>query len=229
MKLKAPILILTLLFSLISYCQTIQEININDIQYNKAKFIGEEDALQRFFAMNLRYPMDLNYGTLIGIIIIDQKANTIKTLTLNPPGKSYQKEFERIAQMTIDKWEKVDSINTLYCTLTIDFSFMSKNYFIDFQNQPKFISANVVVKNYDSKKLKSDESLIETLNESYAQKDYKKVENITKELIKRNPFTESIYVMRIKALNELGMDASEEFWILTEFLNKKNYSNILKK
>jgi|SRR5690554_3816010 len=226
---KTTILFLSILFSLSSYSQTFHDLNINDLQKNKAKFIGEEEAIQRFFAMNLRYPMELNYGTLIGIIIIDQKVHTIKTVTLNSPGKSFQKEFERVAQLTTDKWEKVDSVNTLYCTLTVDFSFISNDYFIDYQNQPKFLSGNLVAKNYASKKLKSDESLIESLNEFYAQKDYKKVENVTKELIKRNPFTESIYVMRIKALNELGLDASEEFWILTEFLDKKNYINILKK
>lgn len=226
---KPTILFLILLFSLTTFGQSVYDLDISNLQNNKAKFIGGEENLQRFFAMNLRYPMDLNYGTLIGIIIIDQKANSIKTLALNSPGKSYQKEFERVAQLTNNKWDTVDSVNTLYCTLTIDFSFTSNEYFIDYQNQPNFISGNLVAKNYSSKKLKSDETLIESLNEYYAQNDYKKVEVISNELVKRNPFTESIYAMRIKALNELGLDASEEFWFLTEFLGAKKYSNILKK
>ncbi|MFB6344014.1 hypothetical protein ACE1ET_20005 [Saccharicrinis sp. FJH62] len=68
-----------------------------------------------------------------------------------------------------------------------------------------------------------------SLNNQYSRNNYKKVLKITDELIRRNPFYDVLYVMRIKALNELGKDASEEYWFLSEFLNEKKYKDLKKK
>lgn len=163
---------------------------------------------------------------MIGIVIINQNKNKVKTIILNSPGISYSKEVERVVQLSKNKWEKNDSLDVLYSTITFDFSFVNSNYFTDYDNQPKFVVANIALMNFVNKKLETDDKLVKELNDTYSQKDYKKVDKITKELIARNPFYPNFYLMRIRALKALNKDFSEELWMLTEFLNQKEYKNL---
>lgn len=209
-----------IILSIKSFGQKLQDIKFKDLAINQAKFEGGENELKKFFAMNLRYPMDLNYGTMIGIVIIDQEKEKLNTLTFNSPGKSYDAEFKRVVKLSQNKWIKNDSLDILYSVLTLDFSYEGSNYFVDYDHQPEFITGNIFLKNFSDNKLNSDEDLISSLNESYKGGEYKKVLKLTDELIKRNPFYPNFYVMRIKALEELGKDSSEEKWVITEFLNR---------
>ncbi|MFB6344015.1 hypothetical protein ACE1ET_20010 [Saccharicrinis sp. FJH62] len=77
---KLVILFLVISFSIDIYSQNITDINIEDLQNKQAKFIGGNDALQNFFIQNMRYPLEMDYGTMIGIIIIDQKMRLLKPL-----------------------------------------------------------------------------------------------------------------------------------------------------
>ncbi len=218
---KNLILLLFITLTLNSFGQKLQDISFEDLNTKQANFIGGTDELKKFFAINLRYPQDIKYGTMIGIVIINQKNNELKTITFNSPGKSYDKEFDRVVQLSKNRWEKNDKLNILYSTITLDFSFEQSNYFTDYDHQPNFIAGNIYLRNYANKKLKSDDKLVKELNENYSKKEYKKVIKLTNELIARNPFYPNFYSIRIKALKALSQDISKDQWILKEFLNQK--------
>jgi len=224
---RTLILVSILFFSLNAYSQVLSDININCFRDSQAKFIGGEDALNKFFGLNLQYTKDMSYGTMIGVIIIDQYNKEYKTLMINSLGKSCDNEFNRVVQLTKHKWEKNDSINTLYCVINIEFSYAGSKYFIDYQGQPDFIIGGIQLKIYIDKKIKSDEKLVATVNKYYSEKNYKKALPIINQLIKRNPYYSTFYVMRIKSLLSLGKDATKDYWVLTEFLNERKYIDIL--
>ncbi len=224
---KKLFLFIFLGISICSYGQKLIDIHNSDLLNHQACFIGGNDLLKKLVATYIRYPENIKYATMIGIIEIDQEKDVINSFTVNSPGDSYDKEFNRVAQLTKGKWEKNDTINTLYITLTLQFKSSSSNYFVDYDSQPSFILGNIFIVNYADENFDSDESLINSLNENYKNQDYKKVLKISKELISRNPFYPNLYLMRIKALKELQKDPSEEIWFLTEFLNNKQYQSIM--
>ncbi|MDD2994737.1 MAG: hypothetical protein PHP99_00810 [Paludibacter sp.] len=197
-----------------------------------------------YLVMNIKYPVDAQINQIVGIFIgrirLDSKGNLIEVSTVNPICKSIDEEFMKLIRET---WRSHKiSINNLSDTtdfflplkymLSTGYMHSTIEYFVNYEQKPKYLSDEVKVIGYNSNGTASqtnDMTLINEANNLYKAEKYKKSIKYLNVLISRNPYSEDLLYMRAHAYKNLNdtTNACRDYQYLKYFLKSTKLKDLI--
>lgn len=196
----------------------------------------DEVPIRRYLTNNLNYPFDAQVDNLVGIYIgairVAPTGELISISTIHPIDKSIALNFNE----TIAKAWRKHTVRVSGLTDTTDFLIpvqfrLSKGftseplpYHVDTDMAPAHLSKVIWMTGCNSAgtaEIVDDQELLEQSNTNFKAKKYKQCIKSLSELIRRNPYNPSLYVMRAKSYELLGEteNACADYDYLHCFLN----------
>jgi hypothetical protein len=190
----------------------------------------------QYLAMNIKYPFEdqsnQTVGIYIGRIRIDSKGNLIKVSTINPISKSIDEGFVKLIneiwrnhKISISNIsDTTDFIIPVKYMLSTGYMQSTLEYFVNYEQKPKYLSEEVKVIGYNSNGTASqteDMTLINKASKLYKEEKYKKSIKYLNELIIRNPYSEDLLYMRANAYKNMNdtTNSCRDYQYLKYFLN----------
>ena len=196
----------------------------------------DEVPITRYLTNNLDYPFEAQVNNLVGIYIgairVAPTGELISISTIHPIDKSTALNFNE----TITKaWRKhtvrvsglrdtTDFLIPVQFRLSKGFTSEPLPYHVDTDLAPPHLSKVIWMTGCNSAgtaEIVNDQELLEQSNTNFKAKKYTRCIKSLSELIRRNPYNPSLYVMRAKSYELLGEteNACADYDYLRCFLN----------
>lgn len=229
-----------LLFTLLLIILTIK---VSGHEFNfKTSQVGIDSVVEvdgmnfyKYLVMNIKYPIDAQSNQIVGIYIgrirLDSKGNLIEVSTINPISKSIDEGFVKLIN---EIWRRhkisiynisdtTDFIIPIKYMLSSGYMQSTIEYFVNYEQKPKYLSDEVKVVGYNSNGTASqtkDMTLINKANNLFNAEKYKKSIKYLNKLINRNPYSEDLLYMRANAYKNLNdtTNACRDYQYLKYFL-----------
>lgn len=192
------------------------------------RFEGGAVAFYEFLNQNLFFPSSAFDQGIVGTAIVsfvltpEGRINQIEMV--NPLHGRIDAHIIQVIKATQSMWlpaehtSEAEKILFLPLTYVIDDHKFMQNFL-----KPYYLGRAVIIHAYGAKdEIKEDQFYIENANKHYEAKQYQESLKYLNELIRRNPYHESLYLMRGNAYHNLGKQekACEDFNKVRTFLRK---------
>lgn len=218
-------------------------IKVSGHEFNfKPSIVGIDSVVEvdgmnffKYLAMNITYPVDAQINEIVGIYIgrirLDAKGDLIEVSTINSISKSIDEGFVKLINET---WRS-HKVSIYNISDTTDFIIPVKymlssgymqpeiEYFVNYEQKPKFLSDEVRVVGFNSDGTVSqtkDMTFINKANNLYKAGKYKRSIKYLNKLINRNPYSEDLLCMRANAYKNINetTNACRDYQYLKYFL-----------
>ncbi len=202
--------------------------------FPEKRFLNGKMAFEQHMARNLRYPPEAMQASTVGTELITITIGPTGKLTnvavINSLGKAIDREVMRLVQTTAKLWLPADqsaSQDSIMLFLPVKFTLEDSSGDHDFYVEtvkPDFILNEIVVVGYGSQTfdVRDDAYYVNELSASLSKQDYKRMLKMVNELIRRNPYSDKLYLQRAKIEQELGQldEACSDYKKIIYFLGK---------
>ena len=178
----------------------------------------------------LVYPASARYrkvvGTAIVAITVPSRGQLTQVDIINSLGNSFDRTIQSAVNRTKGLW-LIDELvkNDIIVFVPIIFLFDGTEILQDIDKPPFLVpAAKIIIDTFGREmNLESDAEVAQRANQSYQQKDYKATIKYVDELIRRNPYRKSFYLMRGNAYYQLGDHerGCADFAKITDFLKER--------
>lgn len=192
------------------------------------RFEGGVVAFYEFLNQNLMFPSSALDQSIIGTAIV--------SFVLSPEGKISQIEMvnslhsridaqiTQVIKATRNMWLPAENKNEAEKMLFLPITYVIDDHkFLQNFLKPYYLGRTAIINTYGATgEIKNDKFYIERANMHYEAKQYQETLKYLNELIRRNPYNESLYLMRGNAYYNLGKQqkACEDFNKIQTFLRK---------
>ena len=185
--------------------------------FPEKRFVNGGMAFSQHMAKNLRYPLEAMQAATVGtelVSIIVTPAGKLATVTIiNSLGKAVDNEVMQLVRSTRKLWLPVDqsaSQDSIMLFIPVKFTLTDgsgdKDFYVE-AVKPDFILNEVVVVGYHSRvssDVRDDAYYVNELSLASQKKDYKQMLKMVNELIRRNPYSDKLYLQRANIQQQLG-------------------------
>ncbi len=204
--------------------------------FPKERFVNGAMAFNGYMMTNLRYPMHAQQSAIVGTslvsLIITPAGKLSQVAIINSLGAAIDKEVRRVVGLTSKMWMPVDpsaSQDSIMLFLPIKFTLETRsgnNTFYVEPVKPDFILGEIAVVGYNPQityGLHDDAYYIDELSAALSKKDYKRMLKCVDELIRRNPYSDKLYMQRANIQQQLDQTdaACRDYKMIIYFLGRK--------
>ncbi len=202
------------------------------------RFVNGSMAFTQYMAKNLRYPLEAMQAATIGTelvsITIAQTGKLANITIINSLGRAVDGEVVRLFRSTRKLWLPADgsaSQDSIMLFLPIKFTLADgsgdKDFYVE-AVKPDFILNETVVVGYSSPinpNLHDDAYYINELSSASQKKEYKQMLKMVNELIRRNPYSDKLYLQRANIEQQLGQTdgACSDYNKIIYFLGRTSF------
>lgn len=194
--------------------------------------------LGQYMIKNLRYPLEAQQAATVGTSLvaftITPTGKLIDITIVNSLGNAIDGEVRRLIESTKKMWMPADpsaSQDSIMLFLPVRFTLEDRSGSHNFygeQVKPDFILNEIVVVGYSSQTtydVRDDAYYVNELSAALAKKDYKRMLKMVNELIRRNPYSDKLYLQRANIERELGQTdaACRDYKMIIYFLGRTSF------
>ena len=206
--------------------------------FPEKRFVNGVVDFGQYMAKNLRYPPEAQQAATVGTSLvaftITPTGKLINITIVNSLGKAIDGEVRRLIESTKKMWMPADpsaSQDSIMLFLPVKFTLEDRsgaNTFYGERVKPDFILNEVVVVGYSSQPtygLHDDAYYVNELSAALAKKDYKQMLKMVNELIRRNPYSDKLYLQRANIEQQLGQTdaACRDYKMIVYFLGRTSF------
>lgn len=199
--------------------------------FPQKRFAGGVMDFGHYLSSKLRYPLQAQQAATVGTsvvsFIVTPAGRLADVSIVNSLGKPIDSEVTRLIRSTDKLWMPADpssSQDSIMMALQINFTLSDTRFFVE-SVRPDFILCDIIVVGYSSVNVfvREDAYYVNQLSSAFQEKDYKQMLKAVDELIRRNPYSDRLYLQRAKIEQELGLtkEACRDLRKITDFLGKK--------
>lgn len=206
--------------------------------FPQKRFAGGVMDFGQYVASKFRYPLQAQQAAIVGTSLISFVLTPTGELTsvtvINSLGKVIDREMMRVIQQTNQLWlpaDKAESQDSVVLFLPITLQVNDSKFYVE-PEKPDFILDEavvvaVIIISYNTSvniSFRDDAYYVATLSSAAQKKNYKQMLRAVDELIRRNPYSDRLYLQRAKVEQELGLtnEACRDLRKITDFLGKKH-------
>ena len=204
--------------------------------FPEKRFVNGVVSFNQYMMINLRYPLNAQQSAIMGTslvsLIITSAGKLSQIAIVNSLGAAIDEEVRRVVGSTKKMWMPVDpsaSQDSIMLFLPVEFTMEDQsgnNTFYVEPVKPDFILGEIVVVGYNPQityGLHDDTYYINELSEALPKKDYKRMLKCVNELIRRNPYSDKLYMQRANIKQQLGQTdaACSDYKKIIYFLGRK--------
>lgn len=202
--------------------------------FPEKRFINGGVTFEQYMMKNLRYPAQAQQAATVGTSLISFVLTPTGKLTnvaiVNSVGEAIDSEVLRLIHTTKKLWlpaDKAENQDSVMMFLPISFQLSDVNFYVE-PVKPDFILNEIVVIGYSSPTrtdVKDDEYYITQLTSASQKKEYKQMLKMVNELIRRNPYSDKLYLQRANIEQQLGQpdEACRDFKKIIYFLGRTSF------
>ena len=206
--------------------------------FPEKRFVDGGAGFTQYMAKNLRYPLEAmqasTVGTEVVAITIAPDGKLVNTTIINSLGKAIDAEVMRLFRSTRKLWLPADqtaSQDSIMLFVPVRFTLADtsgeKDFYVE-AVKPDFILSEVVVVGYHSRvslDLRDDAYYINELSAASQKKEYKQMLSMVSELIRRNPYSDKLYLQRANIEQQLGQtdEACSDYKKIIYFLGRTGF------
>lgn len=206
--------------------------------FPEKRFVNGGMAFEQHMAKNLRYPPEAMQGATVGIelvtLTIAPTGQLVNVAIVNSLGKVIDREVVRVIQTTRKTWLPADPTapeDSIMLFLPVKFTLEDQagdNAFFVEAVKPDFILSEIVLVGYSSRTtygLRKDAYYIQELSTSLPKNDHKHMLECVNELIRRNPYSDKLYLQRAQIEQKLGQTdkACSDYKKIIYFLGRTRF------
>lgn len=180
-----------------------------------SRYKGQETALRKHIADNLRFPSESLENKSIGYsitgITITPEGKISEISTINLIDESIEKEIYRVLRMTKNKWLNCDTISinqTFYIPIVYIITMLGETPVFDNPVDEKYNFIEPIILTAGVWKNENlpepNDSIVTKMGEELKKNEYNKAVRYIDESIRRNPFNKELYQLRMTINRKLN-------------------------
>ena len=205
--------------------------------FPEKRFVNGAMDFGQYLMTKLRYPLEAMQAGVVGTelvsVTIAPTGKLVNVAIVNSLGKAIDREVTRVIQETNKLWLPADqsaSQDSIMLFIAVKFTLANRSGDKDFYVEavkPDFLLNEIVVVGYGSINfdVRDDAYYINELSAASPKKDYKRMLRMVNELIRRNPYSDKLYLQRANIEQQLGQtdEACSDYKKIIYFLGRTSF------
>ena len=206
--------------------------------FPEKRFANGGMAFTQYMMKNLRYPLEAMQAAIVGTelvsIIVTPTGKLANVAIVNSLGEAIDGEVLRLFRSTRQRWLPADqsaSQDSIMLFLPVKFTLTDgsgeKDFYVE-AVKPDFILNETVVVGYHARvslDVRDDAYYINELRAASQKKDNKQMLKMVNELIRRNPYSDKLYLQRANIEQQFGQtdEACSDYKKIIYFLGRTSF------